>query len=549
MAVSPPCLGFQPVGPTRNSRRRTSEAGTLRSSVTASVTSPPVTALTWPWTVNLLIDLAFVASLIFTITGTATIFAFHMSFALLTLMSVTQSGWNFVLRLVPGLALVIAAVSRAVLNDVLLVDELYEIPILVAMTTFAAWSMQLHRRLVRQLSDQSNRLRRLHAAGQVEYRDQLLLAQRLETFGQLSAGVAHNLRNVLSTILSVAERVVDETDDEAVAAAARRIEEQAGRGGDLITQMLHHARPHQDTASVDLAATVSIEEPSLDILVGPDVELIFDTDEGPLQVQTTRSLMEQMLANLVLNGRDAISGPGRIEVSVRRGKLLGSRPDDITLDAAMLTVTDTGEGMSEEVKSRAFEPFYSTKESRHGAGLGLYTALVIAEDAGGTIQIATSGADGTEIVVTLPLVDVGSPQRRSHHVDLRPEDFFGTEHVLVVDDDQVIQERLCSTLVLYGYDVSEAVTGNEALALLTSGDFDLLVTDVVMPEMDGPELVRQARAQGIEATVLYLSGYDSAAELVPANADLLAKPFSRNMFLTRVRRALDGAPRTEALDS
>jgi signal transduction histidine kinase/ActR/RegA family two-component response regulator len=497
--------------------------------------------LQWPRSTDLIVDIAFVVTLILTLAGVTTVLSFHLSFALLTVMSFSHTGKQFLWRGVPGVALITITVAVGVRQGTLPADELYELPILVMMMVVAAWSMQFHGRLLGELSAQGNRLRQLHAATQLEYRDQLVLAQRLETFGQLSAGVAHNLRNLLTTVLSMAERIEDESEDETIKESARRIQAHTEQGGELITNMLHHARPNQETVSVDLSATVINEHSSLDILIGPDIELVLDVSDEPLHVQTSQSLLEQVLVNLVVNARDAIDGKGRITVTVKPGELAGPHPNDATLDAGVLSVTDTGHGISPDARLRAFEPFFTTKDEQEGAGLGLYSALVIAEDAGGTISISPHRQVGTEIVVTLPLATTDTEQANRYQFDLRPESFFGTERVLVVDDDRVIRERLCTTLTLYGYEVVSAKNGVAALSKLDEGPFDLLVTDIIMPELNGPDLVEQAQLRGLGGVVLFTSAYEEAASMIPADADLLPKPFSRNMFMARVRRTLDTA--------
>lgn len=495
--------------------------------------------LVWPRAVFTLVDLAFIITVVFTFAGTATVFAFHLSFALMTVMGFLHTGPRFLARAVPGTLLVAAGVSRAVFDGQLLMDELHEIPILVAMMSVAAWSMQLHGRLLIELRQQRDRLRRLHAASQLEYREQLVLAQRLETFGQISAGVAHNLRNLLSTVLSMAERIEDESDPEVITDQAKLIQAYTSRGGDLISTMLRHARPNRVTATTDLIETVVREEPALDILAGPDIELDFDLVPGPLPVEISPSLIEQVLVNLVLNARDAMAGRGRITVKATPGWF----PDsdlDAPADAAVLSVLDTGPGMPGDVMVKAFEPFFSTKEGQESAGLGLFSALVIAEEAGGTIQIRSDEPSGTEVVMTLPLADSErSPGGRSP--DQRLEDLFGTERVLLVDPDDATRDRSQAALTLYGYEVAGCPSAADAIDQLRHHPVDLLVVDVTEPLGEGQQLAREAVTRGMAATVLFTSAeatFDGMDGL-PASAPLLTKPYSRNLFLSRVRHTIE----------
>ena len=497
--------------------------------------------LAWPRGTNTVVDLAFVVTVILTFAGVATVFAFHLSFALLTVMSFIHNSRNLLIRAVPAVALVVTAVARAVANGVLLVDELYEIPILLGMMAVAGWSMQLHGRLLGELNEQTTRVRQLHAASQLEYREQLILAQRLEGFGQLSAGVAHNLRNLLTAVLSMAEHIEDDTESDQIRSQAQRIQTYTTQGGELITNMLHHARPGRTTMSVDLVTTVANEHSSLDILTGADIELVMDLPDVPLPVQTSQSLVEQILVNLVLNARDAIDGTGQITVKVAPGELPGPQAEDRVASAAVLSVTDTGRGMPPEVQERAFEPFFSTKADTDGAGLGLYSVLVITEDAGGTVQITSDRDRGTTLAVTLPQAtgEGDEPTTVVAHTDLRPEKLFGSERVLVIDDDEPSLERLCTALTLYGYETTSASSGIEGLEVLERHQFDLVVTDIMMPGMDGIEMVKRARARGLTSAVLFTSAFADATTVLPSDARLLAKPFSRTMFLARVRDALD----------
>lgn len=504
-----------------------------------ALASPTAAGPVWIRPARLLLDTLFLASLLATVLQIATVIAFHVGFASLTLMLFAHAGLSLAWRLIAGIATITAAVGLAVGTGELHVDELYEIPVLVTMLALAGWSVSLHRALFAQLRRQSERLQELHQASRIESREQLLLTQRLDTFGRMSAGLAHNCRNVLTTIIAVAEQMEDTTDDSRIQASARQVQNLSQQGGQLVNDMLQRVRPDDTEAATDLTAVVESRLSSLTSLVGRGVELQTDLWPEPLVVPLQRSLVEQFLFNLVLNAKEAVNGAGVVRITTSRQ--LPHRYHSATTgqEMAVLSVADDGPGMSEEVQARAFESFYSTKASgAQGSGLGLSTSLMIAEQAGGSIRITSEPGAGTEVAVTLPLDSADLPVAARGLVPVPADQLFGSEAVLLVDDDEVLRSRLSTTLALYGYDVTEAGTAEEALDRIGGRPVELVVTDIEMPGGSGPELATELERLGVRVPVLYLSGNPDADDLVPDGADLLAKPFSRTMFLVRVRSAL-----------
>jgi signal transduction histidine kinase len=507
-----------------------------------ALASPTGSGLVWIRPARILLDALFLASLLVTILRLETIIAFHVGFACLTLMSFAHAGRALAWRLVGGVTATTAGVGAAVAAGDLGIDELYEIPVLVIMLALAGWSVSLYRALFSQLRRQSERLHELHQASQIESREQLLLTQRLDTFGRMSAGLAHNCRNVLTTIIAVAEQMEDTTEDPSLQASARQVQNLSQQGGQLVSDMLQRVRPDDTEPATDLNAVVESRLSSLVSLVGRGVDLQIDLEPGPLVVPLRRSLVEQFLLNLVLNAKEAVNGTGVVRVATSRQMVHRPHAAVREVEMAVLSVADDGPGMSEEVQARAFEAFYSTKApGAQGAGLGLSTSLMIAEQAGGSIRITSEPDAGTEVAVTLPLGSADLPAAAGGLASVPADQLFGSETVLLVDDDEVLRSRLSTTLALYGYDVSEAGTAGEALAEIVGRPVELVVTDVEMPGGSGPDLVAQLDQLGVRVPVLYLSGNPDADDLVPDGADLLAKPFSRTMFLLRVRSALGGA--------
>jgi CheY-like chemotaxis protein len=279
-------------------------------------------------------------------------------------------------------------------------------------------------------------------------------------------------------------------------------------------------------------------------MVGEDVEISIDLDPALGHVRADRAQMEQILANLVVNARDAMPSGGRVSIATRQIRLdgnaaaLGVAPGEYV----RICVADTGSGMSEETAATAFEPFFTTKGDGRGTGLGLATVHGIAVQSGGAVKIHSVLDEGTMICIHLPAVGDALPDRAldATTVEVRG----GGECVLLVEDEPVVRRLVSSLLEAQGYDVTPVANGAAACEL-ANGDasFDLLVTDYVLPDLNGHELASRLVASGAVRGVLYISGYAPETEFVSAPAQVptsfLQKPFSRDELARSVRGLLD----------
>ncbi|HIL10796.1 MAG TPA: response regulator [Candidatus Latescibacteria bacterium] len=280
-------------------------------------------------------------------------------------------------------------------------------------------------------------------------------------------------------------------------------------------------------------------------LIGEDVELEIDLDPKAGTIYIDRSLLEQVLLNMALNARDAMPDGGKLLVRTRPldlGDNLFRKLAELTAGHyALIEVTDTGTGMDESTSSRIFEPFFTTKEFGKGTGLGLATAYGIIKQAGGTIDVASTPGEGTSFLIYLPLqkgqaphATIEDPQNKAH----------GEETILVVEDKPGVLKLARRMLERNGFTTIEAASPLEAIALVNRypSTIDLLLTDVVMPDMSGPELVKQLKPLRPEMQVVYMSADTNehfSGEIDP-NA-LLRKPFSEGAITVKVRQALDMA--------
>ncbi|MDX6474711.1 MAG: two-component system, cell cycle sensor histidine kinase and response regulator CckA, partial [Gaiellaceae bacterium] len=367
-----------------------------------------------------------------------------------------------------------------------------------------------------------------------ELESQLRQAQKMEAVGRLAGGIAHDFNNLLTAISGYSEFLIDGLDDERLRRHADEIRKAAARAASLTGQLLAFSRRQVlQPRILDLNAVVSDMDMMLRRLIGEDVELVtlLDPDVGRVRADPTQ--VEQVIVNLAVNARDAMPNGGSVtietvDVATEEG------------DFVELRMTDTGVGMTELERQQLFDPFFTTKEG--GTGLGLATVYGIVEQSGGTIEVDTAPGMGSSFRVWLPRVDAPA-EHTAVAPAARPRP--GDETILLVEDETVVRQLVAEILESTGYTVMQAGDGPSALELLRrhSGKLDLLVTDVVMPGMSGPEVAQAVASMRPGTQVLYTSGYTDSAighhgVLEPGIA-FLQKPFSADDLTRKVRSLLD----------
>jgi signal transduction histidine kinase/CheY-like chemotaxis protein len=368
-------------------------------------------------------------------------------------------------------------------------------------------------------------------------REQFAHTQRMEAVGRLAGGVAHDFNNLLTVILGEVELALarpghDTAEDPALMEIRR-----AGERAALLTQQLLSFSRRQVVApaEIDVSELVSELEKMLARLIGENVRLRTVVGTGDAWIRADRGQMEQVLVNLVVNARDAMPAGGTITIHTARAG-----------DSVIISVTDTGTGMSDEVRRHLFEPFFTTKDRGKGSGLGLATSYGIVRQAGGHIEVRTAIGAGTTMDVILPAVAAPAPEPAAEPAAAP----FGNETVLLVEDEPGVQRIAARALGLKGYHVLTAGSGEDALVLLRDRHrtVDLLLTDVVLHGMGGRELADAAVALRPRLRVLFVSGYTDDVvlqhRLVADDVHFLAKPYSPDALVQRVREVLDSAPIT-----
>lgn len=378
---------------------------------------------------------------------------------------------------------------------------------------------------------------------------QLRQAQKMEAIGQLAGGIAHDFNNLLAAIHANAEIALAELTDEPVREEIESIRHAADRAAALTRQLLAFSRKQViQPRLVDLNGVVRETDRLLRRILGEGVTLTTDLAEPLSSVLADRGQLEQVIVNLVVNARDAMPAGGT--VTLRTGQVLvdetyaadyrGLRPGDyVTLE-----VEDDGIGMSPELQTRVFEPFFTTKALGQGTGLGLATVYGILKQYGGYTAVRSAVGLGTTFTLYLPRQEGAAPVEGP--ADARPLP-TGAETVLVVDDEAAVRNSVRRILTRHGYTVFEARHGAEALDVLGDkepGAIDLVITDLVMPEMGGWDLIAELSHTSNPPRVLVISGYDEHAAGhaggFPAGTTLIEKPFTMEALLRMVRAALDG---------
>jgi len=380
---------------------------------------------------------------------------------------------------------------------------------------------------------------------------QVLQSQKVEAIGRLAGGVAHDFNNILTTIIGYCELTRDQlgTDHEA-RANIEEIAAAAERAASLTRQLLAFSRKQTLQPKVlDLNAVVSNLDNMLRRLIGEDIEFITKLAPDLQTVKADPGQIEQVIMNLAVNARDAMPQGGRLIVETANASLdreYARLHEDVRAgEHVMLAVTDTGCGMSDEVKARLFEPFFTTKPQGQGTGLGLATCYGVVKQSGGHINVYSEVNRGTTFKVYLPCAS----QLMSHSASTTRATgrASGHETILLVEDDASVRGLNARLLRAKGYTVIEASNGKEALGMVAqgaNGDIKLLLTDVIMPEMGGKELAQRFRATHPQTKVLFCSGYtqeaiDRGGELEPGTA-FLQKPFTPVLLASKVREVLDG---------
>jgi CheY-like chemotaxis protein len=360
----------------------------------------------------------------------------------------------------------------------------------------------------------------------------------MEAVGRLAGGIAHEFNNLLTVINGYAALLLQDLGATAPATEPAHAILKAGeRAAGLTRQLLTFSRKQIVAPRVfDLNAVVTDTEALLRRLIGEDVLLTKDLQAGLGAVRADPTQVQQVVLNLAVNARDAMPDGGRLSIATRDAG-----------EYVLLTVTDTGCGMTDEVQAHLFEPFFTTKGPGKGTGLGLSTVYGIVKQSGGHIEVESQPGMGTTVRVHLPRGDEAPAEEKPPGDGLPPR---GTETVLLAEDEDEVRALVRQVLQGGGYAVLEARDGAEALAVATryGGPIDLLVTDVVMPGVDGRGLAERLSGRYPRLKVLYLSGYTDDAVVrrgvSQEEAHFLQKPFSPAVLARKVREVLDAPPRT-----
>ncbi|HEX3598016.1 MAG TPA: ATP-binding protein [Polyangiaceae bacterium] len=387
-----------------------------------------------------------------------------------------------------------------------------------------------------------------HAAEKLEKtEEQLRQSQKMEAIGVLAGGIAHDFNNLLSVVLSYSDILLATLDGrDAMRQEIEEIRKAGARAADLTRRLLMFSRQQVMEPKVLVLNDVLVSmDTMLQRILGADIDLVTLPAPSLGPVRVDRGSIEQVIMNLVVNARDAMPKGGKLTMETSDVVLdEDSAKQNLGLSAGryvMLAVTDTGLGMDKALKERIFEPFFTTKEKGKGTGLGLSMVFGIVQQSGGGIWFYSEVGRGTTFKIYLPRVeDVAAPPRMYE----APASFRGNETILLVEDDDQVRLLACTILRRSGYNVLEARNAGEALlhAEQCRGMIHLLLSDVVMPQMSGPELSNRLRAARPDMQILWMSGYtdDSIVRhgVLEAKVAYLQKPITVESLTAKVRAVL-----------
>jgi len=384
--------------------------------------------------------------------------------------------------------------------------------------------------------------------------EQLLQSQKMEAVGRLAGGIAHDFNNLLTAVAGYSELLLRELPEgDPRRESAEEIRQAGARAASLTQQLLAFSRRQVlEPRVLDLNSVIAGMERMLRRVIGEDVELVTALDPELWRTKADPGQIEQAILNLVVNARDAMPRGGRLTLETANveldDKFAGHYASVHPGPHVMLAVSDTGVGMDPELQTRLFEPFFTTKEQGKGTGLGLSTTYGIVKQSGGSIWVYSEPGHGTTFKIYLPRSEEPLEDRTARS-NVR-EAAQGTETVLLVEDEPEVRRLVEKLLLLKGYRVLSAASPAEALAVSKRHEaaIQLLLTDVIMPGMNGRDLARVLAEHRPRMKVLYMSGYTDAAMsqqgILPSGTAFLSKPFTPEILGRKIREVLDGPAAT-----
>jgi two-component system, cell cycle sensor histidine kinase and response regulator CckA len=377
--------------------------------------------------------------------------------------------------------------------------------------------------------------------------EQYRQSQKMEAVGLLAGGISHDFSNLLGVILGNADLLIEKTPGDPQRHQLEAIKKAGASAAQLVRQLLAFSRKQVLYPSIlDPNAVITDIIKILGRLIGEDVRIVTDLQTGLGSIRADRGQIEQIVMNLATNSRDAMPSGGTFTI---RTENAGLGPDDVARYSYVkpgpyvrIAFTDTGVGMSEEIRTRVFEPFFTTKEKGRGTGLGLATVYGIVKQSGGYVWVSSTLGAGATFDIYLPRVDE-KPVPLVPNLQVRSEYPRGTETILLLEDDESLRQVTCEFLTASGYNVLQAGRGDVAIDLANQfkGAIPLIVSDVVLPEMSGPSAVLKLQMLHPEMRALYVSGYAEvpvAQQLIARGAIVMQKPVSRMDLLKEVNEML-----------
>lgn len=380
---------------------------------------------------------------------------------------------------------------------------------------------------------------------------QFVQSQKMQGIGQLAGGIAHDFNNLLTAIIGFSDLLLlRHKPGDPSFADIMQVKQNSNRAANLVRQLLAFSRQQTLRPRVqDITDILTELSHLLRRLIGANIDLSLVHGQDLGLVKVDEGQMEQVFINLAVNARDAMDGGGKLIIATEN--FTNKKPKDLGPEEMpvghwiLIKVTDTGTGMTKDVMDRIFEPFFTTKEVGHGTGLGLATVYGIIRQTGGYLHVESKPGHGAVFSIYLPRSNEAEEEAEEEFVqEERPQDLTGTERILLVEDEDAVRTFSQRAMTNKGYEVLAADCGEAALALLEKEKdkpIDLLITDVVMPNMDGPTLAQRIRQNNPALKIIFISGYteDRLKDHMGENIYFLPKPFTLKQLAAKVKEVLE----------